>query len=121
MEDHNGILIDWGYSVKEGELIKNVCPKYKDFYPKDVYDKKPANFGYDMYMFSNCMLKLLCGNNVKTDIPYPIKGLFKACGLNYKQRESDVGTFYDEFNKVLGALYGPKKFRTFVMPETVNK
>lgn len=117
IETHNGILIDWCYSVKKGSLIKNIVPEYRSLYPKEVFDKRPADEGYDLYMLANCMMKVVDQNL----LPRAIKGLLNACLLGYTYRYKDVWVLYQDFSNTLLALYGPKKFRTFVMPDTVKK
>lgn len=117
LEDHNGILIDWCYSVKEGEQLKAISPKYKNYYPREVFDKLPCKLSLDIYMLALCMVKLMGGDidtkENKESVPNPIKNLLKACLLGYNHRTGNVLDLYKDFNKILSDLYGPKQFRVF--------
>jgi len=120
MEDRNGVLIDWSYSAKRGEKISAICPNYLEYYPVDILDGKPASYGQDLYMLAMCMVRLLGGNlgkkSIPASVPKQIAGLLKACLLNYKQRSDDAFELFEDFQKVLTALYGKRKFREFIMP-----
>jgi hypothetical protein len=119
---HDGILIDWSYAVRRGEKIKAICPTEKDFYPPEVFAKKPADYGVDIYMAAKVMIRLLGGTIIKDGatmpdtVPRPIKGLLKACLLAAGHRPKDVWDIFEDFEKTLKQLYGPRKFRPFAMP-----
>lgn len=115
-EEHNGVLIDWSYSVNSGSPLKAVVPSRKHFYPKEVLDKKPATFGSDLYMAAKCLEALL--GNLAVD--RKIKGLMSACWLAGKHRTQDVWELYSDFNDALRELFGPRKFRRFTMPKPVK-
>jgi serine/threonine protein kinase len=119
---HDGILIDWCYSTKQGSSLKAICPEEKFFYPPEVFAKKPAMPSLDIYMAALCMINLLGGQILKDravipdSVPRPIKGLLKACLLSAAHRYKDVWEVFEEFEKALKQLYGPRKFRPFTMP-----
>lgn len=120
-EDHNGVLIDWGYAGQHGvDKLKAIVPKYKDFYPPEVFAKQPLTFGSDIYMIGATMIWLL-GGDVKTKtVPFYSKrltGLMRSCFLN-KYRPDDVFGLYEDFKEVLLECFGKPKFRNFVFPPT---
>jgi len=103
------LLIDWCYSGKKGTKLKAIVPKYKDFYPPEYKDKKELNFGFDIYMASK-ILNYLTNNK----LPTAIKDLMKAAQLSHLHRIQNITEFYRDFQAILIALFGPKKFRKFV-------
>jgi serine/threonine protein kinase len=121
---HNGILLDWSYAVKPDISVKAISPARRDFYPPEIFTKKPVNFGVDLYMAAVCMLYLL-GGDTKTrafpnSVPVQIRGLLRTCWLGTAHRPKDVWELYTDFDALLKALYGPRKFRHFVMPESAS-
>jgi serine/threonine protein kinase len=119
-EDHNGKLVGWAYSVKTGSPLKAISSPYKDFYPAEVFDKKPAAVSIDLYMAAMCLIQLIGGDvatkHVPASLPRPLAGLLHACLLSPKYRTSDVFELFTDFNTVLKSLFGPRKFRKFDMP-----
>jgi len=105
---HDGVLIDWCYSVKAGQVIKAVIPEYKSYYPSEVFTKEKASHGIDIFMAANCFSSLLG----KAKLHKPIENLIRACRLGRAYRISDPFELYDE----LKAIMGPSKFEEFEMP-----
>lgn len=109
-ETHNGKLIDWSYSAKAGSKLKAIVPKYKEFYPAEVFNKT-SSFATDIYMAAKC-IKWIADNN----LPREINGFLNYCMIaNVKGRPDDVGKLFDEFGEVLGKLYGKPQFIEFKM------
>jgi len=105
VEKHNVKLIDWCYSAEEGQKLKAIVPKYKDFYPHEVF-RKTSNFGTDIYMAAKCLLDIL-----HADAPYEIRGFLRYCCIeNLPSRPQDVGILFHEFKETLVNLYGKPKF-----------
>ncbi len=117
-KDHNAILLDWSYAVKPGIPIKAISPGRRTFYPPEIFLKKPATFSVDLYMAAFCLFFLVGGD--KAAIPTPIRGLLRSCWLGVAHRPGNAWELFEEFGKLLKALYGPKKFRHFVMPELAS-
>jgi serine/threonine protein kinase len=117
--DHNGKIVDWCYAVKTGMPLKAMSTKYTDFYPPEVFEKKPLNTSTDIYMAAMCFLYLIGGNPktklVPAGIHFRITGLIRACLLGPRSRMDSVMEVYDDFGEVLKKLYGIK-FRAFSMP-----
>jgi serine/threonine protein kinase len=120
-DDHNGMLIDWCYSVPIGEPLKAIAPPYAADYPPEVRAKQPATPATDMYMAARCMARLLGGHpatlELPNSVPRPIRALLSACLLPSAQRRADdAWHIFDDFHEILGRLYGPPQFRPFHMP-----
>jgi serine/threonine protein kinase len=119
--DHNGMLIDWCYSVPVGEPLKAISPPYAADYPPEVRAKQPATPATDLYMAARCMTRLLGGHpatlELPKSVPRPIRTLLSACLLPSAQRRiDDAWHVFDDFHEILGRLYGPPQFRPFAMP-----
>jgi serine/threonine protein kinase len=119
--DHNGMLIDWCYSVPAGEPLKAISPPYAADYPPEVHARQPATPATDLYMAARCMTRLLGGHaatlELPKSVPRPIRALLSACLLPAIQRRADdAWQVFEDFHAILGRLYGPPQFRPFVMP-----
>lgn len=119
--DHNGMLIDWCYSVPAGEPLKAITPPYAADYPPEVHARQPATPATDLYMAARCMTRLLGGHpatlELPKSVPRPIRSLLSACLLPSAQRRiDDAWHVFDDFHEILGRLYGPPQFRPFAMP-----
>jgi serine/threonine protein kinase len=109
--DHNGVLIDWCYSVPIGEPIRAISPAYADDYPPEVTARQAATPATDLYMAARLMLRLLGGS-----APKPIQALLRACLIPAPaRRHSDAWQVLEDFRSILGELYGPPTFRPFRM------
>lgn len=120
-DDHNGMLIDWCYSVPLGETIKAVSPPSVAEYPPEVSARRPATAATDTYMAAACMVRLLGGNpataTLPPRVPKAIGALLRACLLPSPSRRSgDAWQIFEDFQEILAGLYGPRKFRPFVIP-----
>jgi hypothetical protein len=124
--DHNGMLVDWCYSVAVGEPLKAISPPYAVDYPPEVAAKQPATPATDLYMAARCLVRLLGGDgdpqSLPAGVPKPIRALLRGCLLASPQRRAgDAWQLFDDFREILGQLYGPPVFRPFQMPPTVTR
>jgi serine/threonine protein kinase len=120
-DDHNGMLIDWCYSVPIGKTIKAVSPPHVADYPPEVSARQAATAATDIFMAAGCMVRLLGGDPATVAlpprVPRPIAALLRACLLPSPwRRPDDAWGVYDDVQEILGDLYGPPTFRPFVMP-----
>jgi len=124
--DHNGMLVDWCYSVAIGESLKAICPPYASDYPPEVRAKQPATPATDLYLAARCMVHLLGGDgdpqSLPAGVPKAVAALLRSCLLASPQRRAnDAWQLYDDFRDILGQLYGPPVFRPFQMPPAVTR
>ncbi len=122
--DHNGILIDWCYSVAVGEPLKAMSPPYAADYPPEVRERQPATPATDLYLAARCMARLLTGDSAAQElppsIPKPIRSLLRACLIPAPaRRAADAWQVFDDFREILHRLHGPRTFRPFHMPSPV--
>jgi len=117
--DHNGMLIDWCYSVADGEPLKAISPPHAADYPPEVHARQPATPATDIFMAARCMARLLGGDaqDLPARVPRPIAALLRACLLpSPHRRPGDAWQLFDEFQEILRRLYGPPAFRPFYVP-----
>lgn len=121
LHDHNGLLLDWCYSVPMGEPLKAMNLAYRADYPPEVPARQPATAATDLYMAACCMMRLLGGDPatgaVPDRVPKAIQRLLRSCLLPAPHRRAnDAWELFDEFHTLLGQLYGPPRFRPFHLP-----
>lgn len=118
-ESHNGILIDWCYAVAPGAPLRAIVPARRGSYPLEVMVKRPATTAVDLYMAAVCLRSLL-SDETFANLPRPVVGLLRSCWLGPAHRPQDAWQLFNEFGELLKALYGPRKFRPFAMPESAS-
>ncbi len=119
--DHNGMLLDWCYSVAPGEVLKAVSPPYRALYPPEVAQRRPVGPWTDLFMAARCMTLLVGGDAGATRfpaiVPVPLQHLLRACLIPAPHRRpSDAWAVFDDLQTLLRAHYGPPQFRPFTMP-----
>lgn len=120
-EDHNGILIDWCYSVPSGTPLKAISLLDMAAYPPEVRAKQPVTPATDLYMAAQLLLRLLGGDSATHELPQhvptPLRALVRACLIPAPpRRTSDAWQLFDDFREILATLYGLPVFRPFRMP-----
>lgn len=113
-DTHNGILIDWCYSVKNGSVMKAIDGSHKSLYPNTVLNKKPATPATDVYMAA-MLLDRMCGFP-GISFPRAFNNLIGACLLPSAHRIQTAHELAEAFRELLEKLYGKPKFRKFVWP-----
>ena len=122
LEHHSGRLADWGYSVVEnGHKLTAIQPRYRAWYPPEVFAKQPATPATDIYLAGLTSLYLLGGNPVErtapAGCPWDICKVLKKCLVTAQgSRAQDAGEIRTELGEVFKKLWGKPVFRPFVMP-----
>ena len=122
-EEHGLMLVNWSHALVDpattGEVLKTVIPEYADWYPQEALNKEIPSFGTDIQMSAKCMLWLLGGDprekNVPNSVPAPIKAFLKGCILPGKRAPQKAWTLLEEFDELIGKLWGKRKFHPFRM------
>jgi serine/threonine protein kinase len=147
-QNHGAKIIDWCYSVPtrnyahlslaiprrsrpvgEPDPTDSIIPnrisafvtEYADYYPPEVFERKEAGEGTDIYMAVKCMIAIL-GGDVKTNempdtVPVEIRSLFDLC-LNPQRtmRPSKADDLHEAFDNLMKELVGKPAFRKFAIP-----
>jgi serine/threonine protein kinase len=111
-EMHGLVLVDWSYSVETDHPIRAIVPKWREFYPAEVFAKKNVNAGLDTYMATWCMREI-----AMTRLPGAFRAFLRGTALNsVNGRPDDPWVLLKEFDDLLYEMYGPRKFHPFSMP-----
>ena len=118
--DHNGILIDWCYSVEIGQRVKAISPRHRAATAPEILAKQAATPAADIYMAAMTILQLLGGDvatqSLPHDVPRPIQAFLRACLIQSPHRRpNSAWELFEEFGEILFKLYGPPTFRPFSM------
>jgi hypothetical protein len=118
-DDHNGILIDWCSSVEIGQPLTAISPGSAKAYPPEVAARLPFGPAGDIFMAAGCMTRLLGADDpeqLADTVPRPIRTLLRACRIPAPQRRvQSAWQLFDDVQAILRQLYGPPRFRPFVM------
>jgi serine/threonine protein kinase len=111
-DDHGVVLVDWCYSATgPGERIPALVPRYRDAYPPEVLDRDPPGPHTDIHLAAGLMSGLM-GDRA----PKSLRRFADGCRLaSPRQRPDDAWRLLRELDELLHRLYGPRKFRPFVM------
>jgi hypothetical protein len=119
--DHNGVLIDWCYSVPVGEPLRALVAHRSADYPPEVQARRPVTPATDIYMAARCMARLLGGTgdaaSLPARVPAPLRALLAACLIPApRRRPTDTWQLFDDLQSILRTWYGPPVFRPFPLP-----
>lgn len=127
-EEHGLMLKNWFYSVHNPsasrEIISKVDPSFADWYPQEILKYEIPTFGIDISMSAQCMIYLL-GGDVKTEkipdtIPNPMRMFLKGCILPGTRTPQDAWAVKQDFDDLLGRLWGARKFHPFKMSTPIS-
>jgi hypothetical protein len=121
---HGVKLIDFTASVPLGgsNRIKVVSPQWKTFYPTEVFDKKNATPGMDIFMAVKSIIFLLGGNPetnlLPSTVPNYLIQFLRGCVEPKKEslRPKDAWELHEELEGLMIRNFGPKKYIHFEMP-----
>jgi hypothetical protein len=108
-EKHGLLLVDWCYSVEVGSPLTAIVPKHRDLYPAGALAKEDVKPSLDVRMGTQSLLYTLRGR-----VPRQYKGFFQYSA----QTNLDAFTLKDEFDQLIGEMFGPRRFIPFAMPTT---
>jgi serine/threonine protein kinase len=110
--EHGLVLIDWCYSGQPGQPLPAIVARYCDWYPPEILARRPAGPDIDIWLATSCITELT-GNRM----PARLAAFCRGCQLaSPARRPQDSWQLLAELDDLLGRLYGPRKFRPFVIP-----
>jgi serine/threonine protein kinase len=122
---HAVVLIDWSYAVLDpaqtGERICAISSAYRNWYPAEVFAREEPTPTLDVFMAARCMIDLLGGDpeqqTFPETVPWQLQSFLKGCTLSSPQtRPQNTHVLLEEFDILIERLWGPRKFRAFIMP-----
>jgi len=122
-EEHGLMLINWHHAVLDPaiveERIKFISDEDRKWYPPEILNRKLASFGTDIQMSATCMAWLLGGDpknkTFPKSVPTPIKAFLKGCILPGNRAPQKAWYLKEEFDELIGRLWGERKFHPFIM------
>jgi curved DNA-binding protein CbpA len=123
---HGVVLIDWSYAVNQRQepkaRISAISNAYEKWYPQEVFDKQTPTAALDIFMAARCMVDLVGGDPLTGDMPAAVpdkmQRYFKWClQPGARMRPQRAYPLLEEFDELLAAIWGPRTYREFTMPE----
>lgn len=124
--DHGAALLDWSYATDAKVLrVPAISPAYRHYYAPEILEKREPRDSTDLYMLAKCVVDLTGGdaktNHINDSLPKQMRAWLRACLLpGCGQRVLDAWQLHHEIDKTLTAMFGPRKFRTFTVPESIR-
>jgi hypothetical protein len=117
---HGLQLVGWGQSVTAGQRIRTVPDGYRDWYPAEVQQQRPASPATDLFLAARCLVYLAGGdpltNWMPDSVPLPMRRFLGTCLLeSARMRPDDAWALLEDFDELLQGLYGPPKFHELTM------
>lgn len=108
---HGLVLVDWCFSTEPGTAVPALVPGYEDWYPDEVFRKRPCGPGSDIWLATRCMTWLMGGR-----APRELLTFAQGCRQRFlAHRPDDAWRLLGELDEVLEQLYGPRTFRPFTL------
>ncbi|MEU3628623.1 adenylate cyclase [Amycolatopsis coloradensis] len=107
---HGIVLAGWSFAVEDGALPL-AADKSVD-YPPEIRKGLPMTAATDVHMLHSLMLSLLAPRETRQ------REFATWCAQESPGRRPDATDLLDEYDDLLGELYGPRTFRPFIIPET---
>lgn len=128
-EAHGLVLVDWTHSVREprkyGGYIPYVSTAYEAWYPPEVLARKEPTGRIDQQMAAMSMIYLLGGDPLTDTIPATVppniaghlrKIIKSSRSGSMHSLSSGTRGLFAEFDSIITAEWGPRKFVPFTMP-----
>jgi hypothetical protein len=118
--EHKLLLIDWCCAVINWQ--HNTAPValtagYRDWYACESALRQPPTPGLDVALAARCMIELLGGDPVSADFPTSTPpGLQRHFTRCLARRTADARQLLNDFDRLIEALWGPRKFMELHMP-----
>ena len=117
------VLVDWSYAVPlgAGRPIAAVSTAYEAWYPVEVWRKQPPTPATDLCLGARCMVDLLGGDPLTGALPPAVPArirLFLAGTARPRpaERPQDAAAVLAEFDALLTALYGRRRYLPLHLP-----
>lgn len=118
---HKLLLIDWCCAVHESENnepLTIIAGGYLPWFKRDGATRRPPTNAIDIACAARCMIELLGGDPIRAEFPPTVEaGLqrhFERCLGNTTSLDS--WKLLEDFDRLIEALWGPRRFQVLTMP-----
>jgi hypothetical protein len=118
--DHKLVLIDWCSAVQqvrsEPGAVVVLDHSYEPWYRRQLGGRKVPSKSLDVGLAARCMVDLMGGDGLEVKLPPAVE---PALGRYFQRCIVDAPsawTMLQDFDHLIEALWGPRRFRTFAMP-----
>jgi serine/threonine protein kinase len=84
-DGHGLKMVGWGQSVAVGRRVRTVSERYRDWYPPEVRDRRPAGPATDLFLAARCVVYLAGGDpltgRMPDAVPPPMRQFVGTCLL----------------------------------------
>jgi hypothetical protein len=116
---HGLRLVGWGQSVRSGRRVKCFCERYRGWYPPEVHRNEPAGPAADVFLAARCMRYLAGGDPLDERwpeaVPAAMRRFLDTCLLEGPRMRPGAWEALEDFDKMLGRLYGRPRFHPLIM------
>ncbi|WP_410657872.1 adenylate cyclase [Amycolatopsis sp. lyj-112] len=109
-EQHGIVLIGWSFAGEDGSLP--IAADRSADYPPEVHKGLPVTAATDVHMLHTLMLDLVAPGEKRQ------REFARWCTQDAPAQRPEAVDLLDEYDDLLGELYGPRTFRPFIIPET---
>jgi serine/threonine protein kinase len=108
--------------LRSAVTIKAISAAYRDYYPPEILKKQTPTPAADIYMAAKCAVAVVGGdlkkNTMPDDMPKTVQAFFTSClHKDPEKRPQNAWDAHDNFNDILKAAVGKRKYRPFPMPD----
>ena len=116
---HEPLHIGWAHALTSGH-ISHIIPRYKAYYPPEVFDRKNPDHTTDLYMASKTMIQLLGGDVKRNTLPSSVpkrvgEVILRSVVPSPANRPQDGKQLLDEFTHLIREEWG-RTYRALPMP-----
>ncbi|GAB4517871.1 MAG: hypothetical protein OHK0046_24890 [Anaerolineae bacterium] len=118
VKDRKHVLTGWVFSVRRPDPMRAISVSHEDWYPQEVFNKKPSSPALDLAMGARCMMYLI-GADPLDDAPEHRNlepEMARYFGRCIQHKPQDAWALLAEFDKIMDKVWGERVFRVFPMP-----
>ncbi len=119
-ENHGLQLLDWIHAVPAPSVLAFIPTAYRDWYPAEVLRREPASPATDIFLAAKCLIYAAGGDPAAgrwpEAVPVEMQRFIDTCLFAApRMRPHDAWKLHEEFDGLLGQLFGPPKYHRLVM------
>jgi serine/threonine protein kinase len=122
--EHKLVLVDWCAAVPQAppraKGLSIISSGHRAWYRREIALTDPPSPALDIALAARCMIELLGGDPIDETFPPSvdpaIQRHFQRCLGSASGKRPDAPKLLEDFDRLIEALWGPRKFRVLEMP-----